>query len=265
MDMFTHPDYQGLGLIREVTTRVFRDAHARGIAMWYVTPSDKSYPIFVDKLRYLETGRVNYRVCIFDYAEVLASLVKPRIVGKGIGTLMNAAPAFFTRVDAGGTFETVSEGEFGEETDELWSQCRSYGVVLVRDAAYMTWRYIDNPERYHVTKFYSAGSIRGILVTKYTRRRSLKVGEFVDCVAAPDDSEVRRAMYAYGLSEFREAGCAFAQNWAIEGSRWEREMVECGLAVRRKKVPLLFSPNPGQGNFHDIRCWYLTPGDGNDI
>ncbi len=266
MDMFTHPDYQGLGLINEVTSRVFAATKALGISMWYVTPSDNSYPIFLGKWHYVESFQVNYIVRVLDYAAVLATTVRPASVGRAAGFAVNLARKRRSSLPAPDPrLELRDERTFGIETDLLWKRCGGYDVALVRDAAYLTWRYLQNPERYEITKAYDSGGLRGILVTKLTRRRGLKVGEFVDCVAAPEDVDVRKSLYRNGLVRFVEEGCAFAQNWAIQDSRWEREMVEVGLTWRRKKMAFLLSPAASRKEFYDGNAWYVTPGDGNDL
>lgn len=266
MDVFTHPEYQGLGLNKEVTSRVFEDTKGRGISMIYVCPSDISYPIFLGKWHFVESFQVNYIVRVLDYAAVLAVTVRPALVARAAGFAINVARKLRPSLPPPDPrFELRDERAFGPETDALWKRCGGYGVALVRDAAYLTWRYLQNPDRYEITKAYAQGELRGILVTKLTRRRGLKVGEFVDCVAAPEDVEVRRNMYRHGLRQFVEEGCAFAQNWAIQGSRWEREMIEVGLNWRRKKMALLFSPSASREEFYDGSAWYLTAGDGNDL
>lgn len=266
MDMFTDPAYQGLGLISEVTSRVFREAQVRGIRMWYVTPSENSYPIFLNKWHYLENHRVNYIVRVLNYSAVFGAVVRPPVLGRVGGKIVDVGRRLCARApSATPSFEFRNEPGFGPETDALWQKCRGYRVALVRDVAYLTWRYLENPDPYDVVKVYSGEMLRGILVTKFTRRRGLKVGEFVDWVAAPDDVEVRRAMYAFALRRFQVESCAFAQNWAIENSRWEAEMKSCGIVRRRRRVPVLLSPGAPRPDFYDPSAWLLTPGDGNDL
>lgn len=264
MDMFTDPAYQGLGMINEVTTRVFGEARRRGIYMWYVTPSKNSYPIFKDKWNYFEPFQVNYVVKILDYSVTLGAAVRLRLAGLVAGSVLDLGTRLRTR-NPTLTFRVSQEQAFGHETDDLWARSHGYGVALVRDATYMTWRYIDNPDRYEISKFFQGPALRGILVTKLTRRRGIKVGEIVDVVAAPADAEVRRAMLGHALSGFRDQGCAIAQAWAIENCSWEGELRAAGIGRRRRKMAFLLSPDAPRPAFHDASSWFLTQGDGNDL
>ena len=264
MDMFTDPAYQGLGLIRAVTTRVFAGARGRGIDMWYVTPSENSYPIFKDKWHYPEPFHVNCVVKVLDYSVTLGAAFKPRLVGTLAGSVLDLGARLRMRNPAQ-SFDVSEEQAFGPETDDLWARSRGYRVALVRDAAYLTWRYVENPDRYDIFKFFGGPDLRGILVTKLTRRRGIVVGEIVDVVAGPADAEVRRAMLGHALSRFRDQGCAFAQAWAIEDCPWEGDLRAAGIGRRRRKMAFLLSPDAPRPEFYDSDAWFLTQGDGNDL
>lgn len=266
MDMFTHPDYQGMGLIGQVTSRVFQEARARGIQMWYVTPSSNSYPIFRGKWGYVESVPVNYVVRVLDHTSTFGAVVRPNALGRVAGAVVDASRRLGSRdVQPASTFEVREERYFGSETDALWARCHGYGVALVRNAPYLTWRYLENPDHYDVHKFYLGTALRGILVTKFTRRRGLKVGELVDLVSVPWDREVRSAMLKFAVRKFSDSRCAFAQGWAIEDSTWEAELRAQGLGRRRRKMAILFSPEASRLEFYDPQAWLLTQGDGNDL
>ncbi len=84
MDMFTDPDYQGMGLIKRCAERVFAAAREAGIDGWYVTPSVNSYPIFTGKWGYREDFDVIYRARIIDLEAVLTA-AQPRL-GRAVGS-----------------------------------------------------------------------------------------------------------------------------------------------------------------------------------
>lgn len=263
MDMFTHPQYQGLGLIGAVTSRVFDEARARGIRMWYVTPSVNSYPIFRDKWGYVESVRVHTVVRLLDPAATFRTVARPRMLGRAGGAVLARFPA--RRIRQSPSFDVRAEHTFDTEVDDLWRRCDGSGVALVRDSAYLTWRYLANPDSYDVDSFSRDGELRGILVTKLTKRRGLPVGELVDVVAAPADVEVRDAMLGHALRQFRRRSCAVAQSWAIAGSGWETQLRSHGIGRPRRKLPFLLSPDAPRPEFYDPDAWFLTQGDGNDV
>ena len=170
MDMFTDPDYQGMGLIKQCAERVFAAAREAGIDGWYVTPSVNSYPIFTGKWGYREDFELIYRARIIDLAAVLTA-AQPGSGGRSggsptavFGPLLRRSP----KLPAGCSVTELPR--FDEQTDALWDEVAAgYGVAIVRDAAYMNWRYVDNPDDYIVLGLHRAGSLGGLWCS---RRRS---------------------------------------------------------------------------------------------
>ncbi|MBU0755639.1 MAG: GNAT family N-acetyltransferase, partial [Planctomycetes bacterium] len=267
MEMFTHPQYQGNGLITGVAERVFDAAGEAGIDMWYVTPSVNSYPIFRKKWGYIEAFTNHYVIKVLRPSALLSTMVRPRILGKIVGLPIDLAlrlQRLFSSTPPEYAFEEVSS--FGPETDALWERSKGYGLALVRDAQYMNWRYIDNPDSYiSIRCNHRSGELAGTLVLKKTIRRGLPVGEIVDYLCPPEDSATRRALFLHGIERLQREGCVFAQSWAIEGTPLAREMKRAGFNLKRKKLPILLSPAASKPNFYNPEAWLLTQGDGNDL
>jgi len=140
-----------------------------------------------------------------------------------------------------------------------------YKVALIRDAVYMNWRYVDNPDKYTILKFYKNGRICGIIVLKYTTRKGLPVGEVVDYLCPQQDTQTLKSMLSYAMKTFFEKGCVMVQSWAIKNTQLDSKLRSAGLRFRRKKVNFLLSPDAPYEDFYDKDAWLLTQGDGNDI
>jgi len=135
MDMFTHPDYQGLGLIKKVTSLVFDATRKAGINIWYVTPSNDSYPIFLKKWGYKESFQLIYRAKFLQVTPILEKFLKPAFLGKLSGwpvDMILRSSNLFSSLPAG--YEVQEETEFGPETDELWKMSNKDKVALIRDS-----------------------------------------------------------------------------------------------------------------------------------
>lgn len=265
MDMFTEPSYQGMGLTKHVTSRVFAAVKDQGIDMWYVTPSEASYPIFRSKWGYVESVPVNYVVGVLNYEQVLQAGAPVAGLGRLGGRVMNHVRRGAAGEQTHTELDVRPLRSIGAEVDRLWRRCSGYGVALVRDSEYLNWRYVTNPDSYDVSAAYRGEDLEGILVTKYTTRRALMVGEIVDFVAPPAAFDVRRALLRAALVRFRRDGCALAQAWAIENSPLETDLRSVGVGHRRQKLAILFSPEAPRPAFYDPRAWFLAAGDGNDI
>jgi hypothetical protein len=245
---------------------VFAAAHEAGIDGWYVTPSENSYPIFKAKWGYREDFELVYRARILDFEAVLATM-RPgfgRTVGKVanrlVGPLLHRAP----EPPTGWSLNELSQ--FDERTDALWAEVADgYAVAIVRDAAYMNWRYIDNPDDYVVLGLNRDGVLRGIVVLKMTLRRGVTVGDIVDLVYPVKDVATFRLLLRLAVDRCRELDCALVESWAIRGTRLDHQFIRAGFAMRRKAVKFLISPDYPESLLYDKDAWLLTQGDGNDV
>lgn len=266
MDMFTHPDYQGLGLMKNLMNLVFEGARKSGITMWYVTPSVQSYPIFINKWGYRHSFQVIYLAKILRASPICRTKIRPAFLGfiaglagdlmLGVSRLSSSFPT---------EYEIREETTFSSETDELWNHCKDNRIALVRDSKYLHWRYIDNPDPYTILKFFKNGKIYGIIFLKYTLRQGMKVGEIADYLCPEEDTRTLKTMIRYAMEIFFTYGCAFAQCWAIEKTQQEIQLRHAGLNYKRKEVNFVISPNAPCEDFYNKDAWFLTQGDGNDI
>lgn len=266
MEMFTHPDYQGMGLVSKAVKQVFAEAKAQGITSWYVTPSKNSYPIFLNKWKYEEPFDNHYVMKVLKPSALLSAVVKPSWLGEIAGMPLDFVAATARRLKQRPQGYEISELEkFGPETDALWERSKGRSLALIRDAAYLNWRYVDNPDTYIKLGFRRQGKLAGILVLKHTLRRARKAGEIMDLLCPADDADTLQAMLLHAIDRLAADGCAFVQAWAVDDSAMERALANAGLTMKRKKLPILFSPESDLPDIYDKDAWWLTQGDGNDL
>lgn len=268
MDMFTDPDYQGRGLIKKCTEAVFEEARESGIEGWYVTPSVNSYPIFRGKWGYREDLQLIYRSRVLDYSKVLHVAVHPPRLGRLAGILINALarPFWHRRECVPRGYEVTVITRFGPDVDKLWASVASgYRVALVRDAQYLNWRYVDNPDTYLTYGLNRNEELVGLIVLRTTLRRGVEVGEIMDYLCPADEPEILNLLVHVALVDFKDRGCGLAQAWSIKGTRLDQLLKRAGLRLRRDGVKFLISPELATPAMHDPEAWLLTQGDGNDV
>lgn len=269
MDMFTDPEYQGRGLVKRCTEAVFKEARRAGVEGWYVTPSVNSYPIFKEKWGYREDLHLIYRLRILDFSRVLAVTVKPARLGRVAGVVANAVAKRMARrrsTHLPKSYKATVIDRFGSDVDKLWSSVASgYRVALVRDARYLNWRYVDNPDTYLTYGLTRDEELVGLVVLRTTMRRGLDIGEIMDLVCPAEEPQIRNLLVRIALDEFRDRGCSFAQAWSIKGTRSDHSLRRAGLTLSRTGVRFLVSPELAYPAVYDPESWLLTQGDGNDV
>jgi len=269
MDMFTSPDYQGLGLMSLCAQAAFDHAADRGIGLYYVTPSPNSYPIFLSKFHCREEFKVQYRARMLDLGQLMRQLIRPVALGTTFAVLADRA-----RQLAGGLkhralpdgYSVEESLAFGEAEETLWNQVSSsYSVATVRNASYLNWRYRDNPDTYRVFKLSSNRVLVGLVVVKRTVRRGLPVGEIVDYVCGRNDDRTFGLLVQCAVQGLRDEGVAIAEAWTIPGTRQQKRFRAAGLWFPRAVNKFLLSPSALPPQFYVKHAWLLTLGDGNDV
>lgn len=242
MDMFTDPSWQGHGLMRICTDAVFEEAVAAGLPGWYVTPSVNSYPIFTGRWGYREEFSLIYRLRV----------LRPRPLRRRL------------RLPPGFTLEEVNR--FDRSPDELWEEVsHGYRVAQVRDAAYLNWRYVANPDHYDLLTLRRDGRLVGIAVLGRTLRRGIQVGELMELIHPTDDEDTLRLLVGAVAVRAEGRGCRLLQAWSVPDTRLDARLRRAGLRWRRGEVKFLLSPGfPGVAA-SDPDGWLLSQGDGNDV
>ena len=243
MDMFTDPAWQGRGLMRSCTDAVFTEAARAGMPGWYVTPSVNSYPIFTTRWRYREEFSLIYRLRV----------LRPRPLRRRL------------RLPPGYTIEEVQR--FDGSADELWANEASHGyrVAQVRDAAYLNWRYVANPDHYDLLTLRRDSRLVGIAVVATTLRRGIRVGELMELIHGADDEVALRLLVRAASARAEGSGCWLLQAWSVPHTRLDERLRRAGLRWRRGEVKFLLSPGFPGAAASDPDAWLLSQGDGNDV
>lgn len=267
MDMFTNPEYQGLGLMSQLTKRVFEASRRDGVNMWYINPNKNSYPIFRNKWGWIENCELIYLAKILKASPVLSSIIKSHLIGSIAGKIIDYMQSFLNIFSPSiSEFEISTINRFDDATDELWQQSHQGSrICLVRDSEYMNWRYVENPDHYAIIKFQRNGKLKGLIILKHTIRRGMKAGEIVDFLYPHGDEQTFNAMLKHSIAKLRQDGCVVAQSWVIEGSKLERTMRRAGLYFKRSRIKFMLSPHAPIEDFYNRDFWLITQGDGNDI
>ncbi len=183
-----------------------------------LTPS--SYGLF-QKLRYDDVGPVPFFQKILDPGAVARRRLGP-VLGALMAPVLGAALAIRhptrSRDAAGLVIESVSR--FGAEFDALWERVRgSYRMCVRRDAAYLDWKYGRCPhKRYEVRTARRGDELAGFAVSRQEDYKGLRLGWIIDVFADSSDHDVKDALLAAVLEDFRAHGVARAQAFSMNAA-----------------------------------------------
>gem|GEM_PF-5805839 len=184
-----------------------------------------------------------------------------RFVLKGFDML-----AFFCYTASGRKYEIRKIERFDIKYDDLWSRASSgIGIAVVRDSAYLNWRYADNPlcNNETWTAIDSSGRSVGFIVFT-TVPETHETGVILELVIDPACPGVTVTLLRKALSVMKGEGVVTAAFWAFQHQRAVRALRKMGF---RKKEQNLFlqvrnlSEKLDWDELTDGKKWYISMGD----
>ena len=195
VNVATDPRYRGRGVFSTLERENEAAAAETGAPLTVTFPNGASYPIFVNRLGWVDLPRLRL------WARALrAGAVARYLLGRPgkEGGLRPREPG--ARELRG--LEVRPLDAFGADFDALGRRAAAaYGSHFVRDAEYFAWRYLDSPRDYRCFGAYRDGQLRGVAVVGHTFKHGVSAGFLADLVAAPEASGVVRALLARAVDE----------------------------------------------------------------
>jgi GNAT superfamily N-acetyltransferase len=259
-DYFVRVDAQGRGL-GAVLSNAWSDHEDVALALG-LTPS--SYPLF-KKLGFVDVGPVPFYQKVMDTRAVAGRRLGPVLGGlaaPGLSLGLRLRLGRPPRLPSDVTVASVTG--FSAEYDTLWAQARaSYRMCVRRDAAYLTWKYLECPHRrYDLREARRGGALVGYAVSREDDYRGLKLGWIVDVFTDTRDTAAQDALVGEVLASFRRSGVARAQAYSLNASiarALRRHGFFGGFSAVQFCVKSRVDP---QGAFADVGGWNLMFGDG---
>jgi hypothetical protein len=154
----------------------------------------------------------------------------------------------------------------GPEFDQLWRRCGvETPASVVRDAAWVNWRYLDAPAfDYRVLLAERDGQPVGYAAYRVEARAVGATGLVAELFTAQADAPARRTLIAETLAALRRAGVDNVLTLAVPGSPLERDLRSAGFLYGRgafgvQLVPL--DPELPLGVLRDSQSWNMAGGD----
>jgi len=271
-DVMTHPDFRKLGIFSSLDRACMQETARLGWPCVFGLPNRRSAHIF-PKLGWEIVGSVRpFTFVLKSDGEArrerqvdgrLRALMTP--LGHMKGKRARARLRERSRPLVARPLE-----RFPAEVEALSRAVEPrFSLMVRRDAAYLNWRFMDNPSGLHRAfgLFDPAGSLVGYVVIQVPRPGS-SLGYLVDLLA-PEEAAVAGCMEA-GLAALDECGASVARATALDGSWWRKTLEASGFLAPRpeNQLTLILYTNdpehPVARAARDVASWYLTDGDRDD-
>jgi hypothetical protein len=163
---------------------------------------------------------------------------------------------------------TISEVDrFDNEVSDLFARVGpGYPIIIVRDNAYLNWRFSEYPGKAY-TKLVLRdrdGLLRGYLVMRSVlKHNGIREGLIVDLLAERNDETAYRALVNEALARMRREGCDVAKGLEFYLPDMRGIMTRLGFFHHPSKDHYLIfyneiCPDKPKSFFRDKTNWYIT-------
>jgi GNAT superfamily N-acetyltransferase len=275
LNTLTDEKFRGKGIFTKLAERVYADCAQRSLPFTYGFPNTNSYPGFLKKLRFKDLGNVPLLLLPLNWrrvATVKTNAAVGFLAGVAGGIYMPLSRMFRGSAAPGITVKAI-EG-FDARWDAFWARNqRRFPVMVVRDRAYLNWRFVDIPIRkYRILAAEGSEGPLGYMALRTTESFGLRAGFIIDFFVdgSPAGQAAGALLARRALEEFKRDGADLAATHSLPHSAEYRLLQAAGL----KKCPERLLPRPTpvivRGHLdgfredsliYDLRSWYLTLGD----
>lgn len=280
-DFMVSPRARGAGLGRRLVDAYSAETGDLAPALQYSPPSGRIFR----KAGYRAVDAQSILLRPYSAGKLLALVLGERLEGRSpwVALQRSAMPAarmgggFAMRLinrlrrpvtDPALTVRTTTQA--GEDFDNLWSAlARQFPAVVVRDRAFVDWRFLQDPLRRHtvITARNARGDLLGYLALTTGTRRGVLLGYFMDLFTEPTASNVVDSLIAEALTLFERDEVAAVSCLGLHPEIQQR--VARFLYVRRETLalPALLSWR-GEPSIADVvynaSSWHLSYADGDE-
>jgi hypothetical protein len=270
-DVCIHPDYRGGAILRALFQANEASERRAGIPFLFGFPTGDHMKVGSRIFGYREM----FRLLVWRRPLVRGIRLQARLRSQWLREKAYTAGVIFQKLRtppksllSGETVQMVDLVQFDESIDCLWNQVRSQiRFAVVRDAAYLTWRYMKRPGKL----FQVLGAIRDGRVVGYcifrddlVRPGCWRVGVLMDLVA----TDLMAAIYLVeaALTRMRAARCGYVLALAHPESPTAPILAATGFTPDLSAGDVIFACRPYDASL-DLSSlqqpadWLLTYGD----
>ncbi|SFK17711.1 Acetyltransferase (GNAT) domain-containing protein [Halobacillus dabanensis] len=255
-DTMVDPQARGKGIYKKLNDTLLEKAKLEGIDYLYGFPAPKAKELFQKYTGAHHMTDMPRWLSVRHPMALLSSKFSPLRILKPLDKMY----ANFKKVkvkDHPYVFREVTECD--HNFDELASETKfNSKAMVVRDAAYLNWRYHNHPEKtYRMFGLYDGDKLKGYVVTNKVEG-SFTNGFIVDWLTS--DAELWPILLDYAMQDLYEAD--IIQTWCLTHSGPVHSLKKAGFIHKDSPMPLVGKEiNSEWVELKDPQKWFITPGD----
>ncbi|TAN62066.1 GNAT family N-acetyltransferase [bacterium] len=274
IDLLVDPNHRRQGLFKILGKSAIDDLEKAGMDFQLAFPRrEKVHNGFINRLNWEKIGDLSLLVKPMDLMAALEKKISNGRVVKIIKLAAGPLKALSNKISRGrkkNKFVFRLMDNLPEKVNDLSRIFISeFPISIIRDKAYLEWRYIQKPEgNYKILGIFNGDDLLGIIVLKIKRVFSLDVGFIVDILSVLDN-EVIDSLIKEALRLFSKERAGFCASVMTKNNIYYRSLRKNGFfRVPRKINPMRYILDAHAGSkkidkkfFYEIDNWFITIGD----
>ncbi len=270
VDTMTAPEFRRRGILTALGQAIYATWAAAGVAAVLGLPNQQ-WGSRTDALGWVPLFPLLWQQVRLHAEARLAARVPPPLRGPvaATGRLATAAGrrAQARRLGAAGVGRQVGPlPSGGDDLDSLWARLAPrYRSALVRDAAWVRWRFLGAPDGgYRVLLARASAAPAGYVAYRCVDTSGRRTGFVADLCVAPDDPATAAALLGAALEDLWALGAAAARAPVAPGSALSAHFATAGFrpaggAFQLEIVPL--GAGIAAAALGDPAAWLVAGGD----
>ncbi len=192
----------------------------------------------------------------------------PKPVARALSALTSGRRrARFRRGGAQGEVARIEAKDLGEGFDSFWSACAATRKVsIVKDSAYLTWRYLNHPLfDVDLLGCSAGGTYQGFMALRFSRIDEWRFADILDFECRDGRVETAAALFDAFLQRARAVGTDFVRIWCTAAHPLRPFIDGLGLQPEGKGVRTLIYPVSSEAidreALTDGENWLFAMGD----
>jgi len=266
------PDLQGRGIPLDLLRKLDAAAAEAKVAFSYAFPDDSALPVLVKQGGFKEVASLSLLIRPLKPETLAMKTTGSRVLARtaSIARMVWRTPPSVKQKDVPGlTIDQVTE--FDEPFAVFWRRVQNRTpLIVVRDSAYLNWRYIQAPGReYAAFAARSEGKVRGLIVLRAVPLGRFSAGLIVDLIveASGEGRASGRLLIDHAGAYFRDQDLDMLATLSLRHTDEFRLFRASGFWMPPKFLephPLHFvvrSHAEEADAAYDLHNWFLTLGD----
>jgi GNAT superfamily N-acetyltransferase len=210
LEPVSDPAYQDRGLVADLLRGVCDLSAGEGMALTYGLPGQDSYRTYMGEAGFKGIGSVPLLVRPLDPERLAMKTTGSRVLARtaSVARRIWRTPAPVPWQEALPGLEIEEVDSFGGSFAIFWERVQHrFPVMVVRDPAYLNWRFVDVPVReYARYAARSEGIVRGFVVLRTASLGRFSAGLIVDLIVEPsaEGRAAGRLLIDRAYSHFKE-------------------------------------------------------------